>query len=138
MFENNGFAFDSAGSFFGESATPSFENGFANAGPSDGFFSESAFDDNSFSTPETSVFGESASYGGGFAQFGSAFCESVFGDDGFSGCDFFGESADNKKGNGNIGPDGKDARHFHLSGKGNPYVTGSESDPVPPLNDSKK
>ena len=50
MFENNGFAFDSAGSFFGESTTPSFENGFSNAGPSDGFFSESAFDENGFST----------------------------------------------------------------------------------------
>lgn len=84
MFENNGFAFDSAGSFFGESTTPSFENGFSNAGPSDGFFSESAFDENGFSTSETSVFGESASYGGGFTQFGSAFSESAFDENGFS------------------------------------------------------
>ena len=84
MFENNGFAFDSAGSFFGESTTPSFENGFSNAGPSDGFFGESAFDENGFSTPETSAFGESASYGGGFTQFGSAFSESAFDESGFS------------------------------------------------------
>jgi hypothetical protein len=138
MFENNGFAFDSAGSFFGESTTPSFENGFSNAGPSDGFFGESAFDENGFSTPETSAFGESASYGGGFTQFGSAFCESAFGEDGFSGCDFFGESADNKKGNGNIGPNAKDAGHFHLSGKGKPYVTGTASNPAPEPKDSKE
>ena len=84
MFENNGFAFDSAGSFFGESTTPSFENGFSNAGPSDGFFSESAFDENGFSASETSVFGESASYCGGFTQFGSAFSESAFDENGFS------------------------------------------------------
>jgi hypothetical protein len=84
MFENNGFAFDSAGSFFGESTTPSFENGFSNAGPSDGFFSESAFDENGFFTSETSVFGESASYGGDFTQFDSAFSESAFGENGFS------------------------------------------------------
>lgn len=84
MFENNGFAFDTAGSFFGESTTPSFENGFSNAGPSDGFFGESAFDENGFSTSETSTFGESASYGGDFTQFGSAFSESAFGEDGFS------------------------------------------------------
>ena len=84
MFENNGFAFDTAGSFFGESTTPSYGNGFSNAGPSDGFFGENAFDENGFSTSETSAFGESTSYGGGFTQFGSAFSESALGEDGFS------------------------------------------------------
>ena len=62
MFENNGFAFDSVGSFFGEST----------------------FDDTTFSTPDTSFFGE--------MEFSSGFSESAFDDNGFSNDDMFCES----------------------------------------------
>ena len=75
MFENNGFAFDTVGSFFSESTTSEYENGFSNAGPSDNFFSESAFDEMGFSNPETSVFSESAFDENGFSC--DMFCEST-------------------------------------------------------------
>lgn len=79
----NGFGFDSAAQFFGESA---FDDGFSNTdsnGFGGSFFTESGdFSGNGFG--DSSFIGESVGYTGGMSQFGSVFSESAFGEDGFS------------------------------------------------------
>ena len=79
----NGFGFDSAAQFFGESA---FDDGFSNTdsnGFGGSFFTESGdFSGNGFG--DSSFIGESVGYTGSMSQFGSVFSESAFGEDGFS------------------------------------------------------
>ena len=87
----NGFGFDSAAQFFGESA---FDDGFSNTdsnGFGGSFFTESGdFSGNGFG--DSSFIGESVGYTGGMSQFGSVFSESAFGEDGFSTDGMFCES----------------------------------------------